>query len=204
MSNYYPLSQIKTNLYTKGDEYFISSTKEYYKGYYHKTSNGEKFTGKTPNDLPVNLLLPIEEENENDEIDTTQIKDKQSYWIIGNPNYQYGQNINPLLPISHYPKITPEQYKLGEFERYFLSKNNEIKFKEINLFTYNQYLTKDPSVSFQLFSPIKLSWELTGNREKTYTINYNTVKRISLNLKLRGFVEYFQGRFTQFYKEIGD
>ena len=24
MSNYYPLSQIKTNLYTKGDEYFIS------------------------------------------------------------------------------------------------------------------------------------------------------------------------------------
>ena len=204
MSNYYPLSQIKTNLYTKGDEYFISSTKEYYKGYYHKTSNGEKFTGKTPNDLPVNLLLPIEEENENDEIDTTQIKDKQSYWIIGNPNYQYGQNINPLLPISHYPKITPEQYKLGEFERYFLYKNNEVKFKEVNLFTYNQYLTKDPSVSFQIFSPIKLSWELTGNREKTYTINYNTVKRISLNLKLRGFVEYFQGRFTQFYKEIGD
>ena len=59
-------------------------------------------------------------------------------------------------------------------------------------------------MSFQIFSPIKLSWELTGNREKIYTINYNTVKRISLNLKLRGFVEYFQGRFTQFYKEIGD
>ena len=165
---------------------------------------GKKFTGKTPNDLPVNLLLPIEEENDNDEFNNNQIKDKQSYWIIGNPNYEFGQNLNPTLPTSYYPKITPEQYKLGEFERYFLSKNNEIKFKEVNLFTYNQYSTKDPSVSFQLFTPVKLSWELTGNREKTYIINYNTVKRISLNLKLRGFVEYFQGRFTQFYKEIGD
>ena len=48
MSNYYPLSQIKTNLYTKGDEYFISLTKEYYRGYYHQISNGEKIYWKNP------------------------------------------------------------------------------------------------------------------------------------------------------------
>ena len=204
MSKYYPLSQIKTNLYTKGNEYVISSTGLSYKGYYHEISNGQKFSGKTTTDTPISLLSPIEIGDEDEENDKNTIDNKKATWTIGNPNYQYGQNLIPTLPTSYYPKITSEQYKLGEFERYFLSKNNEIKFKEVNLFTYNQYLTKDPSVSFQIFSPIKLSWGLTGNREKTYTINYNTVKRISLNLKLRGFVEYFQGRFTQFYKEIGD
>ena len=204
MSRYYPLSQIKSNLYTKGNEYIISSTGLPYKGYYHETSNGQKFSGRNTTDAPISLLSSIELGNENDEFKENVINNNESYWIIGNPNYQYGQNVEPKSPLSTYPKLKQNDYKLGEFERYFLSKNNEIKFKEVNLFTYNQYLTKDPSVSFQIFSPIKLSWELTGNREKTYTINYNTVKRISLNLKLRGFVEYFQGRFTQFYKKIGD
>ena len=200
---YLPLSQLKSDLYTKGGEFYISSTQLPYKGYYYKTSKGEYYSGKNPQDLPSTLLTLFKEEI-SDIDDSNPSTTSPTFWTIQEINYPNNINKPPTLPISYYPKITSEQYKLGEFERYFLSKNNEIKFKEVNLFTYNQYLTKDPSVSFQIFSPIKLSWGLTGNREKTYTINYNTVKRISLNLKLRGFVEYFQGRFTQFYKEIGD
>jgi hypothetical protein len=52
---YYPKSQIKTNLFTNGDEYYISTNGESYKGYYYKTSNGQVFTGKTPDDRP-NIL----------------------------------------------------------------------------------------------------------------------------------------------------
>jgi len=200
---YLPLSQLKSNLYTKGGEFYISSTQTPYRGYYYKTSKGEYYSGKTPQDSP-SVLLTLFKEEVSDIDDSNPLTTSPTFWTIQEINYPNNVNKPPTLPISYYPKITPEQYKLGEFERYFLSKNNEIKFKEVNLLTYNQYLTKDPSVSFQIFSPIKLSWGLTGNREKTYTINYNTVKRISLNLKLRGFVEYFQGRFTQFYKEIGD
>ncbi len=200
---YLPLSQLKSNLYTKGGEFYISSTQTPYRGYYYKTSKGEYYSGKNPQDSP-SVLLTLFKEEVSDIDDSNPSTNSPTFWTIQEINYPNNVNKPPTLPTSHYPKITPEQYKLGEFERYFLSKNNEIKFKEVNLFTYNQYLTKDPSVSFQIFSPIKLSWGLTGNREKTYTINYNTVKRISLNLKLRGFVEYFQGRFTQFYKEIGD
>ncbi len=200
---YLPLSQIKSNLYTKGGEFLSSSTLTEYKGYYYITSKGECFTGKNPQNPPNDLLIKnLEEFPELSDPNTPTTK--PSFWTISEPKYQKVLLSPPSSPTSYYPKVTKKEYKLGEFERYFLSKNNEIKFKEVNLFTYNQYLTKDPSVSFQLFSPIKLSWELIGNREKTYTINYNTVKRISLNLKLRGFVEYFQGRFTQFYKEIGD
>jgi hypothetical protein len=64
--SYYPKSQIKTNLYTNGDEFVISTTQEIYKGHYYQVSNGNKYTGKTPEDGP-NILLttqspfPIEE-----------------------------------------------------------------------------------------------------------------------------------------------
>jgi hypothetical protein len=39
---YYPLSQIKPNLFTNGGEYVLSTTKENYKGPYYELSNGRK------------------------------------------------------------------------------------------------------------------------------------------------------------------
>ena len=56
---YYPQSQIKTNLYTNGNEYIVSATGVPYTGYYWKTSKGEYFSGKTPQDLPSQKLNPI-------------------------------------------------------------------------------------------------------------------------------------------------
>jgi hypothetical protein len=50
--SYYPKSQIKTNLYTNGGE-FILSTKKQYKGYYYKVPM-EKYTWKTPK---INLIF---------------------------------------------------------------------------------------------------------------------------------------------------
>ena len=46
---YYPKSQVKTNLYTKGGEFQLKSTKQKYSGYYWKNSKGEIFTKKSPN-----------------------------------------------------------------------------------------------------------------------------------------------------------
>ena len=57
---YYPKSQVKTNLYTNGDEYVLSTTKQEYVGYYYKTSSGAKYTGKNPDIKPSILLQPIE------------------------------------------------------------------------------------------------------------------------------------------------
>ena len=203
MGKYYPLSQIKTNLYTKGNEYVISSTGIPYKGYYHTTSNNESFSGKTPTDDPVSLLNPVEIQSENDEFEEDAVNNKQSYWTIGNPNYQYSQNNNPIPPSSIFPKATPKDYELGEFERYFLSKANEIKFLEIDKFTYDQYLNQNPNVFYQLYQPIKLSWELTGIEDEVYKVNYRTVERVQINFKLRGFIEYFKGKFDRFYKIVG-
>lgn len=200
---YYPTSQLKTNLYTKGGEYLTLGTKEEYRGYYYITSQGEIYTGKTPGDKPNVLLRPIKDIVNDLSPKTTIVTNKDSFFTIQKPSYVKIQNPNgkgPSLPLSIYPTPTQNDYKLGEFERYFVSKTNEIKFIETNLLVYNQYLSKDPSVAFQLFTPFKLSWVLTGKREEVYKVNIKTVERTQSNLGLQGFTQYFKGRFDQFYK----
>ena len=54
---YFPKSQIKSNLYTNGEEYILSTSKESYTGYYYTTSNGSSYTGRNPQDGPNILLL---------------------------------------------------------------------------------------------------------------------------------------------------
>lgn len=200
---YLPLSQIKSNLYTKGEEFLINNTNTFYKGYYYKTSNGECYSGKTPQDIPSVLLKSIKEET----IDSSPNSippSPPSLWTIQEINYsKFSSDAAPSPPTSYYSKPTQKAYELGEFERYFLSKRNEIKFLEVNAFTYSQYLNQDPYVQYQLYTPIKLSWELTGVKEKVYEVNYRTVERVQNNFKLRGFIEYFRGRFDKFYKVIG-
>jgi hypothetical protein len=55
---YFPLSQIKTNLYSNG-EFVQSNNQELYTGYYWKNSLGKYYTGKSPQDEPTIELLPI-------------------------------------------------------------------------------------------------------------------------------------------------
>ena len=58
---YFPLSQIKTNLYTNGYEFTtnVTDTTNSYSGYYWRTSEGKYYTGKTPQDLPTQELFKM-------------------------------------------------------------------------------------------------------------------------------------------------
>jgi len=47
---YYPKSQIQTDLYTKGKQLRVVSSRAEYIGYYWKTSKGEYFSGRNPSD----------------------------------------------------------------------------------------------------------------------------------------------------------
>ena len=57
---YFPKSQITTNLYTNGGTYVYKDSPEgeYYIGFYFKTSKGKYYTGKNPNDTPVQEIIP--------------------------------------------------------------------------------------------------------------------------------------------------
>jgi hypothetical protein len=71
---YYPKSQIKTNLRTPGGEFTISGTNQDYKGYYYLISNGQAYSGKSPNDPISQLLLP----NDQNPLKTTLQGDAES------------------------------------------------------------------------------------------------------------------------------
>ena len=202
---YYPKSKIKENLFTKGGEYFVTSTQENYKGYYYKVADNQYFTGKNPSSPDSVSLTPYNLSQPPTSSESNLSPIKTNYSVITDPSYLRSKKISDFfavnnLPTYNYPNPTEQDYKVGEFERYFLSKVNEIKFIETNKLTYNRYQNQDPSIAFQLYIPIKLSWVLTGKKEEVYKVNIRTVERIQFNLGLRGFVQYFKGRFTQFYK----
>lgn len=197
---YFPQSQIKTNLYTKGGEFILPNGREYV-GYYYSTSSQTFFTGKNPNNPPNIPLTPssLEEVNDFSPIGSNQLK--SAVWFINRTVIPDSLTNNPpTLPISYFPTPTEQDYKLGEFERYFLSKTNELKFIEITKEEYLKYESQDPNVSYQLYSPFKFSWQISGNKEQVYNINFRTVEKAEQRNNIRGFKSYFKGRFDQFYK----
>jgi len=202
---YYPLSQIKTNLYTNGGEYTLSSTNQSYTGYYYKTSNGQYFTGKTPQDTPSEELLPVKTYITITlpqaplapvlNLDREDVKNT-SYISLTNPKINqliYSPYYNPQLP-------TQQDYQIGEFRRYFCKKTNEIIYIEINKDQYTKLITKDPQILWQLYQPFFIDWQLTGDKQQVAKVNRNMVLLTSKNLKLPAFSLYLKEDYTKYYQ----
>jgi hypothetical protein len=197
---YFPKSQIKTNLYTKGREYSFLNSSSSYVGYYYKTSDGRYFSGRTPNESPSFELfnLPLEDLSLSPSLGST------SYYSIergyaNSTRLSFGQ-IPPPLPKQSYPIVTENDYKLGEFQRYFVKKGNESKFTEISLEDYRKYVNQDKDVMFELYTPIQINWVLTGEEKQVYQVNQSIVAKAEREQNLPGFTQYFRDKFTQFYR----
>jgi hypothetical protein len=223
---YFPKSQIKTNLYTRGRFLRYSFTQEEYKGYYFETSTGEYFSGRNPQDLPVSPLELIPNNSEkytqltnqisinslqNDPIvdelysrDDSDLSTKQISFFTLTPSYIISTNLDtsksPTPPKQSYPVVTENDYKLGEFQRYFVKKSNEPVFLEISLDDYRKYVNQDRDVMFELYIPFQINWTLTGEKEQVYQTNQNIVAKAEREQNLPGFSQYFRDRFTQFYR----
>jgi len=199
---YYPKSQVKTNLYTNGGEYVEFNTNSPYKGYYYQTSNGEYFSGRTPSETPTFKLTKI---SLNESVATSSPDFNQDNFYLIEGGYALSTRLTfnqtpPPLPKQTYPVLTENDYKLGEFQRYFLKKGNETKFLEISLEDYRKYINRDKDVMFELYTPIQINWILTGEKEQVYKVNQSIVARTEREQNLPGFTQYFRDRFTQFYK----
>ena len=197
---YFPKSQIKTNLYTKGGEYSFANSNDSYIGYYYKTSDGRYFSGRTPNESPTFELFNLSLEN----LPLTPSLETTDYYSIDR-GYARSTNLSfnqtpPSPPKQSYPIVTENDYKLGEFQRYFVKKGNETQFLEISLEDYRKYVSQDRDVMFELYIPIQINWILTGEKEQVYQVNQSIVSRTEREQNLPGFTQYFRDRFTQFYK----
>ena len=222
---YYPKSQIKSNLYTTGDEYIIQSSQSPYVGYYYAISTGQYFTGRTPDDRPNQELIKIVSsqqigltQNSLDplkNISTPIFNSPRSQvvdTIVDNNNsnsplnYAQLKSINTstesitLVPFYVSPTPTPQDYQIGEFRRYFCKKGNEILYLEIDKTQYDLLVTKSPSILFSLYEPFNLPWLLTGTQEQVYKVNRNVTILTSQKLLLPQFGRYLKDDYLKYYK----
>jgi hypothetical protein len=190
---YYPKSQIKTDLYTNGEEYILSTTGEQYTGYFYETSNGNKYTGKHPNN-PPNILLTNADPTFDDETATPM----QIISLIDD-NYNYTIN-DRNIPLFNPPLPTPQDKQNGQFNRYFCKKTNELKYLEIDKETYDQLQAKDPKIAWDLYEPASLLWVIKGNQETVFNTNKTSVFKIEQNQKWNGFSQYFKENYLKYYE----
>tara|TARA_R110001592_G_scaffold330169_1_gene612277 strand:- start:6 stop:941 length:936 start_codon:yes stop_codon:yes gene_type:complete len=218
---YYPSSQVLPNLYTNGGEYALITTGEVYKGYYHEISNGTSFTQKTPQKNSVTLVplnpatqKPITNLNPSITGETIQILGRRysttdspiiinpktnSPYLV--PDSSYNSNDIPrAIPVISVSYPTKEDTNKGIYTRYFVKKNNEIRYFEINKLTYNLLLENSPQIATDLYSGASLQWKITGDKEKVFIYNRNQTRNIERKLRWPGFSQYFKEKFNQFFQ----
>jgi len=209
---YFPLSQIKTNLFTNGYEFTtnITDTTNSYSGYYWKTSSGKYYTGKTPQDLPTQELFRIP----NLELSTSQLPTIDTSNIISNitvfdgdpitESYLKLKNINPNTTnyVPYYNPVIPTQqdYQIGQFRRYFVKKTNEIIYIETDKQTVEKIVAKDPQILWELYYPFFIDWQLTGDKQEVAKVNRNMVLLASKNQKLPALSLYLKEDYTKYYQ----
>ena len=205
---YYPKSQIKTNLYTNGEEFTLvenqtSNASNVYIGYYFKTSTGQLFTGKTPSDTPNYLLYPIQPLAFSENSDFIQNPSIMTYsYDELDFTYTSANNVNTSktreIPSFYLTLPTDQEKQNGSFMRYFCKKNNELKYFEISQISYNKLTNQDPSIAFDLYSGVSLSWVIKGDPTQVSVTNSTKVSQVSNDNNWLGFSQYFKN-YSQYY-----
>ena len=225
MPKYYPKSQIKTNLYTNGGEYQLVTTKEGYIGIYFKISNGQYFSGENPNDPTSVELIPI---SKNEKLNSFRpdfyYPDTPLSADVPFDPSEYTNKIDPiseinylpnsvsdyikikppkstqkLLPQCYYPKPSPKDYRVGEFQRFFCKKNNEFLYQEISPDYFLKLKSQDSNVLYSLYTPIQIPWTIIGSLPRAYETNSNIVSLVERQNKWANFSSYFNGEFSQYH-----
>ena len=176
---YYPKNKITTDLYTEEGNFMLLGTRQIYSGYYHKLYNGKYFTGKTPNEPNSKELILIAGET-----GKFSLSDENIYPVKS----------SPLLP-------TPQDYKNGEFTRYFIIKRNEPVFVEVSKKEYDKYKDKNPTVYWRLFKPVSLFWVLTGEINQVAKTNKNVTELVEQRERAFGLGVFLKENWTQYHKE---
>tara|TARA_R110001592_G_scaffold10323_1_gene53766 strand:- start:533 stop:1438 length:906 start_codon:yes stop_codon:yes gene_type:complete len=212
---YYPLSQIKTNLYTNGKEFILIINNQIYKGPYHKLSTGKFYTESIPNNnsleiTPINFEeVLLQGKPSNDVLDIPEIPNLKSISIANDQLTPSFSNtlytpLSPILrsiPSSYYPVLSQEQKDNGQFIRYFTKKTNELKYIEIDKLTYNALKSKNSGIAFDLYEPTLITWRIKGDKTEIFNSNKRAVSTKEQQLKWPGFSKYFKDKFIQFYIE---
>lgn len=193
---YYPKSQIQTDLYTKGKQLRVISSKDEYIGYYWKTSKSEYFSGRNPYDgspLELEIIPKIPQSTFN-----TIVYNK------GNDVYNSLKEVDVtqilLLPTYVKPIPTKEDYQIGNFIRYFAKKANENIYIETSKKVFGKLKTKSADYNFNAYLIFSLQWQLTGDKDQVSNTNKNIILLTEQNQNINGLGLYLKNNYLEFYK----
>jgi hypothetical protein len=214
---YIPKNRIITNLNTEPGEFVYKNTRNPYNGFYWKSYDGKFFTGKTPNDTPVNEIVKLVD---NTTITNPNIPVAELYVTLEsslendiftesdilNLDYASLKGINlsdpprKYLPSQYYPTPTQDDYNLGAFPRYFVVKANENIYLEVNKDTYDNINNQSPDWAWELYTPFSILWTLIGERDTVFITNRNITQLTEQRLKRRGLQEFLKQNYLKFYQ----
>lgn len=155
---YIPKSKLDPQIYyTPGAEYYYSTTKSNYEGYYHKDLNGKAYTGKehTPESI---LLIPFL-------FGSLSNTDINGFNIISNEYSTLKSNVSldVAVPIPKNDSLPPTQqeYENSFFIRYIIQYKLSSKpvFIEVNKVTFFQYFNTSYK---QYFNFAEVPWKISG------------------------------------------
>ena len=193
---YLPKSQIIENQFTNGGEFVRSDNGERYKGFYWEDSSGKYYSGKNPSDLPSVSLFP----DITDSSEDPGPLNKSSAWTT-NFNNEITSKTPGVAPSKNNPLPTEENYKIGEFQRYFTKKANQNIYFEISEKDFRKLSSKDDIIQWQLYIPISLPWQISGDKSQVYSVNKQIVQQTEIDQKLPGFRKIFRDNYLQYYKQ---
>ena len=214
---YIPKNRIKTNSYTRGNEYKKLSDGEEYIGYYWSMYDGTFYTGVNQDDSPSIQIIKIDT-TENIEIQDSQNQEFQQYTAnydmeVTPGQYQNMKDIDVYNNINQVDisstQITPQQfystpletdYENGFYIRYFACKINEIKYLELDKNTYTKMKDKNPAYNFIPYRTFRIQWSLVGEPRNLYQANLSQVNILERNLGKQGFKDFLNNDFTKFYR----
>lgn len=209
---YFPKSQIITNLSTNGSEFIVEDTGEYYNGSYFATSNGKFYTGNTPQDgNPLRLIKALNQTSKDSSttpLSATKLTTESSPELSNSIYFPRGyHNSNKTLALPDPPKSsivfpTEGEYETGEYQRYFLKHNTNNFYLEVTKHTYTNYVNKNSNTQYPLYTPIVINWILIGEPIKVYKVNRNIVLLYEKENNIRGFANYFKGRYLRYYRPL--
>jgi len=209
---YYPLTRIKTDLYTRGDEY-VTIDGEAYSGRYYITYDNKAFTGTNPvlgeskvlisflTDTPHPRLISEKQKaaaklGPLDSLSATQAQ-AQDY---------FSRDLTELVP--YYPVPLDSDYARGYFTRYFAKTVSGPGYViEISELDWTKIQNGNVSNTVLGYETMDMLWQLTGplkdTRKSQYQIVggvFSTNKRVTeaKQKSFRGIVEFIGGDYVKY------
>ena len=200
---YYPLTQIRPNLYTRGNEFTTPNGKPYV-GRYYLTYDNKAFTGINPV-LGDNEELTVIRSNSNNSSDA---------YIVASTQNTQKRTKNSDVQLSDLTSYNPvpiaSDYSRGYFTRYFAKNVSGPQYIiEISQMDYSQLQNGNVSPNVLGYESTSMLWQLAGplkdTRKSQYEIQggvYDTNKRVTeaKQLGFRGIIEFIGEEYTKYAK----